>query len=159
MGGMMVAMVRRADGVRDFAEAARQLCALLDEKRRDSKELWRELARRLAELCALALKLPAGEPGDMEARREPRHADPVFRDDHFLVIFDPFGDDREPVTGSLGDAIGDIRQDLATGLAHFDAGEIDAAAWEWRFGFYSHWGEHATSALRALYWLLRHTES
>ena len=23
--------------------------------------------------------------------------------------------------------------------------------WEWRFGFYSHWGRHATEALRALH--------
>ena len=29
------------------------------------------------------------------------------------------------------------------------------AAWEWRFGWRSHRGEHATSALRALYRLKR----
>jgi hypothetical protein len=26
--------------------------------------------------------------------------------------------------------------------------------WEWEFGFETHWGEHATNAIRALYWLL-----
>ncbi len=29
--------------------------------------------------------------------------------------------------------------------------------WDWRFGFYSHWGDHATSALRTIHALLHET--
>lgn len=152
-------MAGTVDGAREFAQAARKLCALLDSRKPESRELQRELARRLSELCALALCLPVVEADSgVVDRRQPRGPDPVFHDDDFLVIFDPFGPDREPVLGSLGDALGDVRQELATGLAHYDAGEMEAAVWEWRFGFYSHWGEHATSALRALFWLLRRAE-
>lgn len=30
--------------------------------------------------------------------------------------------------------------------------------WEWSFGFRTHWGEHATGAIRALHWYLFEVE-
>jgi hypothetical protein len=69
----------------------------------------------------------------------------------YQEIFDPYADPAEsPVTGSLADDLSDIYCDLKLGEDHWAAGEFDAAVWEWQFGFESHWGEHATGALRAI---------
>jgi hypothetical protein len=37
----------------------------------------------------------------------------------------------------------------------FDNGAANAAAWSWRLHLQSHWGEHATDALRMLEVLVR----
>jgi hypothetical protein len=56
--------------------------------------------------------------------------------------------------GFLADDLGDIYRDVTTGLRAFQAGHILQARWEWGFHFQHHWGEHATSAIRALHsWL------
>jgi hypothetical protein len=60
----------------------------------------------------------------------------------------------ELVTRSLADDLADIHGDLAAGLRSYDAGQLDAAVWEWRFGFAHHWGAHAVNATRVLHtWL------
>lgn len=72
--------------------------------------------------------------------------------DYYSVVFSPYAQPPdEPVTGSLADDIADIYRDLLDGLAKWRRGEVDAAVWEWWIGFTSHWGEHVTSALRALH--------
>jgi hypothetical protein len=54
----------------------------------------------------------------------------------------------------LADAIADIFHDVDCGLRFFDAGQRTEAIWQWGFQFATHWGEHATSAIRALHcWL------
>lgn len=56
---------------------------------------------------------------------------------------------EEPVTGDLVDDLMDIYRDIAPGLVLYRAGRRPEAANHWRFWFTVHWGEHATSALRA----------
>jgi len=77
--------------------------------------------------------------------------------DAYAEVFDPYEMDDTPVVGSLSDDLADVYRDLRRGLALFDAsnrpGKIDAV-WDWRFHFHSHWGEHATGALRPLHRLL-----
>jgi len=52
----------------------------------------------------------------------------------------------------LGDDLADIWSDLKRGLLALEAGAPPAdVTWEWRSGFYTHWGRHATEALRALH--------
>lgn len=71
---------------------------------------------------------------------------------HYREIFDPYAALPEPeVTGSLADDLADIYRDVRSGLRKWQRGENDEALWEWRFNFESHWGEHVTGALRALY--------
>lgn len=60
----------------------------------------------------------------------------------------------EPVVGSLCDDLGDVYRELGTGLRAYENDDSSGARWEWSFGFHSHWGAHATSAIRALHWWL-----
>jgi hypothetical protein len=70
----------------------------------------------------------------------------------YWEIFDPLQDPpEEPVIGHTSDDIDDIYRDVAAGLVLFDSGRRDEAGWEWGFNFRTHWGEHATGALRAFH--------
>ena len=70
----------------------------------------------------------------------------------YREVFDPYADPSDPeVMGDLIDDVEDIHHDLLKGLVAFRAGNFDEALWSWRLSFRSHWGEHATSALRALF--------
>lgn len=66
---------------------------------------------------------------------------------------------KEPIIGNLADDIADIYRDLRCGLDLLDAGHTKHAVQEWVFHLKYHWGEHATSAMRALYWYLRENEA
>jgi hypothetical protein len=69
----------------------------------------------------------------------------------YQEVFDPYAEPPEaPVTGFLADDLADIFLDLEDGEELWARGNFDAAVWEWRFGFESHWGEHVTGALRAI---------
>ena len=121
----------------------------------------RKLARSLANLGALALDLP-----DVELSRRFPHG--RYRNakqrmltfgerDRYREVFDAYSAD-DAVVGSLSDDTGDIYADLLRGLKFFDgkrATHQTDAAWVWSESFHFPWGEHATSALRALYWLIR----
>lgn len=70
----------------------------------------------------------------------------------YREVFDPYAEPSEgEVTGDIIDDLGDIYRDLQRGLLHWQSGTPGEALWEWRFNFQSHWGEHATSALRAIF--------
>jgi hypothetical protein len=71
---------------------------------------------------------------------------------HYREMFAPYDfEDAEPVVGDLADDLADIYRDLLRGLAKWRRGEAEEAAWVWQFHFAAHWGEHTTSALRALH--------
>jgi len=65
---------------------------------------------------------------------------------------------EEPVVGDIVDDLVDIYNDIAPGLALFEKGDLAAAKNHWQFWLSSHWGEHATSALRALWSFLAKRE-
>ncbi|WP_337171388.1 DUF5063 domain-containing protein [Gemmatimonas aurantiaca] len=70
----------------------------------------------------------------------------------YREVFAPYSAESEtPVTGNLADDILSIARDLRRGLLPWRRGEIDVAAWRWQLHFGTHWGEHATGALRALH--------
>lgn len=70
----------------------------------------------------------------------------------YREVFDPYSEPSESeVTGDLIDDFFDIHHDLSSGLAEWRRGNPVGALWEWRFGFETHWGEHITSAMRALF--------
>ncbi|WP_124542756.1 DUF5063 domain-containing protein [Piscinibacter terrae] len=70
---------------------------------------------------------------------------------HYSEIFSPLVPQDEPVVGDLADDLVDIYRHLARGLQLHAAGLVDDALWEWGFNFQVHWGEHASSAIRALH--------
>ena len=66
-------------------------------------------------------------------------------------VSDPWDPKDELLDTSLADDVSDINRELRSVLA-MNRGE--EAAWDWRFAFAHHWGDHAVSALKATHWLL-----
>lgn len=77
-----------------------------------------------------------------------------------MQVFDPTKD-REAIYGSLADDIADIYRDLKEGLVlhHSGLASPNDILWDWRLGFYSHWGKHSMDALRTIHFLLEPTLS
>jgi hypothetical protein len=86
---------------------------------------------------------------------------------YYREVFDPYegrlfrgqqGPLPETVFASLGNDLKEVYSWLKEGLLLFEQRTIGGtfgAAFEWRFGFDSHIGEHLTGALRALYLIRR----
>lgn len=67
-------------------------------------------------------------------------------------------EDREMLAGSLTDDLADIYRDLMSGLRQLERGVPESeVVWEWRFGLWTHWGNHAVEALRAVHAQLAQT--
>lgn len=119
--------------------------------------------RRVLALYAAGLELPqpwsegvssghVAEPTLVSRLRAVRTRAAALPLQHYSEIFSPLVlRPEEPVVGDLADDIVNIYQDVATGLCLYDAGSIDDALWQWGFNFQVHWGEHASSAIRALH--------
>ena len=127
------------------------------------------MPRSLASLYAAAAQLPVVEPDtdDIRARVMSqerwwalfRELGARFEEKAFYTeVFDPAElAVTEPVTGNLADDLADIFRDLSDGLAveeEWSANRPNDVMWTWQFDFESHWGRHATSALRALHSLV-----
>lgn len=66
-------------------------------------------------------------------------------------VYYPWYED-EACPASLTDDLADIYLDMKEGLEALEAGKPHAdILFEWQLGFTSHWGRHATDALRAIY--------
>ena len=142
-----------------FADSARSFCEWAEGSPGSPKEEALAARRYLASLYGLALNLPESAFGE---------EDPAgLSDDKWQTVFSRFSalpftyyssffDPSTAVTeeaslGDLADDLADIWRDLKDGLTLFDAGHTGAATFTWRFGFNSHWGRHASSALYALH--------
>jgi len=68
--------------------------------------------------------------------------------DSYSEVFDPAVGDV--VEGTISDDLADVLGDLNDGARLWDAGDTRQAMWEWSFRF-SHWGEHALGAMRAIH--------
>ncbi|MCU7805774.1 MAG: DUF5063 domain-containing protein [Candidatus Thiodiazotropha sp. (ex Lucinoma borealis)] len=85
-------------------------------------------------------------------REIPGHPSFGLRFNYYRVVDDPEkipGD--QPSAGDLADDLRDIYVDLKSGLASFDAGDINQAEEDWRTSFYLHWGQHATNVISVLH--------
>jgi hypothetical protein len=148
------------DAQQSFHARARRYCELLEALGRDEPTDARQLASALGELYAAATQLPHRSPADVatEPAAPPdstavRHAlQAVFGElDRYWTVFDP-GHRDEPVEASLADDLADVYSDVKQGLMVLDeTGDMDEATWHWRDSFWSHWGRHATEALRAMH--------
>lgn len=71
----------------------------------------------------------------------------------YATTLSPFEEDAtEVATPALADDLSDVWRDLKAGLLSLErGGDREDVLWEWRFGFYTHWGRHAVEALRVLH--------
>ncbi|WP_370291161.1 DUF5063 domain-containing protein [Nocardioides sp.] len=74
--------------------------------------------------------------------------------DAYTYVFDPY--QPELVEGLLSDDLASIATDLAVGLRHHDAGEVEEALWWWQFSYVSSWGALAGAAMKALLSVVAH---
>ena len=120
------------------------------------------LVRLLAQLVAAATDLPdVDQASEQTASRPSGWAEDEERVRQSLRSWLPFDgywhviepDVRDiarvpaPGLASLFDDLTEIYTEVRTGLALDEQGQLDEAAWHWRWTFRHHWGEHATSAL------------
>lgn len=140
---------------RRFQEVALAFCDGLTRPPLDARKV---LALTVA-LIGAVLELPDVEPTSEAAAPDPPGLDEeshvVGRAvsslgvDGYWEVFDPRELD-EPVGGSLTDDLVDIYRDLRRGLS-LAIGSLSDAVWEWKFSFETHWGNHATDAIRVLH--------
>ncbi|HEX6705188.1 MAG TPA: DUF5063 domain-containing protein [Albitalea sp.] len=119
--------------------------------------------RRVALLYTAALELPQPwsegvsaqhdqEPVYLEARlNQVRLRAAAIPLQHYSEIFSPGVPPDSPVVGDLADDLTAIYRDVALGLDLHGRRQVDDALWQWGFGFQARWGQHASSAIRALH--------
>jgi len=132
----------------------------------------RECLLRLLGLYRAGLSLPCARPSELnhaseveqlgeQGWRKAFEASKRLPLDIYSEVFNPTavhpGD--QPSVGSICDDLADVYGDVWAGLRAFERGDRAAALWQWSFGLHSHWGAHATSAIRALHWWLRENAS
>jgi Domain of unknown function (DUF5063) len=165
-----------------FTRVAERYCGIVDAAARLEKEqILLQIYRILPELIGEAIRLPDTNP--FEREKEDAQGDqlsPAAPDmsishkewqdiyhrlqkklgdaDVYWTVFDPTKD-QDVICGSLSDDIADIYRGLRKRLVEFreSASTPSLVIWDWRVGFYSHWGDHATSALRTIHALLQET--
>ena len=142
-----------------FIIAARRYCEWAESNYRPDLKSTRQALELITELylCAVRLSSEVQNIEDTDARfakiREKfrggcRGSLPI---NYYSEIFNPIPVPAEaPVTGSLRDDITDIYRDISRGLGLLDAGYRRHAVRTWIVNI-SHWGEHATSAIRVLH--------
>jgi hypothetical protein len=166
-----------------FGSVAQRFCSVVDSAPNlDRIELLVQVYRTLPQLIGEAISLPQVELSDDESQEEERRkslarararlSDAQWAQLYdflkeklggwnlYWQVFDPTKN-SEAVHGSLADDIADIYRDLKEGLVLSEAQQAlpEDNIWEWRFGFYSHWGKHAIDALRTIHFLLEETLS
>ena len=162
-----------ADAIRKFGDVAKRYCEAIDRAQSlDRSEFLRSVYSLLPELILEGTRLPViryddseSKDSEEEARHELLEANAEMSNetwwqlfqsleeklgvwDHYHFVFDPLSDSKA-IDGSLADDLADIYRDLKDGLALSCAKDYPArdVAFEWRLGFESHWGRHATNAL------------
>jgi len=144
--------------VERFVAAATAFCTWAEsDGRADPRGEAYRARQLLAELIAAAIDLPerssdtdAESISSEEYRRiYRRFASLPFN--LYSKVFNPLQvPSEDPVVADLADDLADIWRDLKPGLSLYEAGRLDSAIWEWRLGFVTHWGHHATAVLYAL---------
>jgi hypothetical protein len=95
----------------------------------------------------------SGPDPDLDAMRLrlARMLEPV---DTYSYNFDPY--DPDLVTSLLSDDLTSIATELANGLRHYRAGNVEEALWWWQFSYVNSWGNLAGAALNALLTVVAH---
>lgn len=74
--------------------------------------------------------------------------------DTYSSVFDPY--QPEVIEGLISDDLTSIAADLAVGVRHYEAGDVEEALWWWQFSYVSSWGALAGSTMKALLSVVAH---
>jgi hypothetical protein len=153
----------RENGDVDMRDAAERYCLLIETAESFDQETFAiEVEVALAGLILAALRLPDLPATDVELLERPTHAEWEARFaavqrvlgawDYYWTTDANWDVAAEALLLPVADDLADIWRDLKPGLLALEQGAtVDDVRWDWRFGFYSHWGRHATEALRAIH--------
>jgi hypothetical protein len=141
-----------------FAGVARRYCAWAEGELGDPNDEMRRVRLLLAELHLAAAELPdLGIGKNIDAVSISHDEWSQFYEKFgrlpvtsYFDVFNPL-QEEEAVTNSLADDLADIYRDLKAALSLFEDNHPIDAAWEWRFGFQTHWGQHLVGAQRAIH--------
>lgn len=94
-----------------------------------------------------------GPDPDLDSLRL-RLADTLGEVDTYSHNFEPY--DPETFTSNMSDDLAAIATDIANGLKHFRAGNVDEALWWWQYSYLANWGSLACGVLSALHSVIAH---
>jgi hypothetical protein len=94
-----------------------------------------------------------GPDPDLDAMRL-RLATLLGEADTYSHNFEPY--DPETFPANLSDDLTAIASDIANGLRHFRAGNVDEALWWWQYSYLASWGSTACGVLSALHSIVAH---
>lgn len=142
-----------------FASSARNFCKWAESSSDPSTTDMNTARRLLIDLHSSAVELP--DIFDEQAPDAPSVTDLQWQEvlhrfsslplKGYWDVFNPLEKD-EAVFSILADDLSDIYRDVKSGLLLYEEGHLTGAAWEWRFSFLSHWGDHLVGAQRAIHW-------
>jgi hypothetical protein len=95
-----------------------------------------------------------GPDPDLDAMRM-RLADKLGELDTYAHNIEPY--DPDTVPAQISDDLTLIATDIANGLRHFRAGNVDEALWWWQFSYLASWGNNACGVLTALHAIIAHS--
>jgi hypothetical protein len=95
-----------------------------------------------------------GPDPDLDAMRM-RLADKLGELDTYAHNIEPYDPDTVPT--QISDDLTLIATDVANGLRHFRAGDIEEALWWWQFSYLASWGNNACGVLTALHSIVAHS--
>ncbi|HEY0905258.1 MAG TPA: DUF5063 domain-containing protein [Marmoricola sp.] len=75
--------------------------------------------------------------------------------DTYAHNFEPY--DPDTVPAQISDDLTLIATDIANGLRHFRAGNLEEALWWWQYSYLASWGSSACGVLAALHSIVAHS--
>jgi hypothetical protein len=147
--------------IQTFSEVAERYCAWVESRPKTAENEADQARSLLLSLYSAALLLPLHTSCENTEHSEPVPDDiwkKVYKRfsalpfTYYSIQGDPlFLPAKHVEVGDLADDLSDIYRDIMRGLYLFRKGLEEQAAWEWNFGFKTHWGHHCISALFALH--------
>lgn len=95
-----------------------------------------------------------GPDPDLDAMRL-RLAEKLGELDTYAHNIEPY--DLDTVPAQISDDLTLIATDVANGLRHFRAGNVDEALWWWQYSYLASWGNNACGVLTALHSIVAHS--
>ena len=95
-----------------------------------------------------------GPDPDLDRMRM-RLADKLGELDTYAHNIEPY--DPDTVPSLISDDLTLIATDIANGLRHFRAGNVEEALWWWQYSYLASWGNNACGVLAALHSIVAHS--